>query len=294
MVKVQFLSTPSSQRATPKPQRHTAGTVDFYPRPLRRGRLPRGKITSSAYKFLSTPSSQRATPHGSRTRPPSLISIHALFAEGDPCNAADRQERLISIHALFAEGDHDPRRLSDPSDRFLSTPSSQRATVFPEIERWMQEFLSTPSSQRATSKIILKYSDFRISIHALFAEGDFMVQSKIDALQAISIHALFAEGDVPFDTPDLLLLPFLSTPSSQRATETVNRNTLRRKFLSTPSSQRATRFVCPFVVLLRRISIHALFAEGDYADTASCTILFYFYPRPLRRGRRHRQGGCCP
>ena len=80
---VTFLSTPSSQRATygdkgyyinysisihalfaegdsaaaGQPTAH----CNFYPRPLRRGRLTRLSHSPSTYLFLSTPSSQRAT-----------------------------------------------------------------------------------------------------------------------------------------------------------------------------------------------------------------------------------------
>ena len=56
-------------------------------------------------------------------------------------------------------------------------------------------FLSTPSSQRAT---VVSHDGSRvlyISIHALFAEGDRDKVAPIAAALLISIHALFAEGD---------------------------------------------------------------------------------------------------
>ena len=78
-----FLSTPSSQRATNISRKgHTAHDIsihalfaegdrgattshlelmDFYPRPLRRGRPRRVGLTDQTMQFLSTPSSQRAT-----------------------------------------------------------------------------------------------------------------------------------------------------------------------------------------------------------------------------------------
>ena len=55
-------------------------------------------------------------------------------------------------------------------------------------------------------------------------------------------------------------------------------------FLSTPSSQRATD-ACALRDLGRRISIHALFAEGDATSARHIDISKNFYPRPLRRGR---------
>ena len=123
---------------------------DFYPRPLRRGRLVSYHHHLCACKFLSTPSSQRAT-----------------------SGLAPR----VSITS------------------FLSTPSSQRATTEPRIRDGAVQFLSTPSSQRATG--VVRY------------------------------HA----------TPEI----FLSTPSSQRATRSWRKLYMDyKKFLSTPSSQRAT------------------------------------------------------
>ncbi len=55
-------------------------------------------------------------------------------------------------------------------------------------------------------------------------------------------------------------------------------------FLSTPSSQRATE---PASVLVQSqcISIHALFAEGDATAHSQIGYPAHFYPRPLRRGR---------
>ena len=58
-------------------------------------------------------------------------------------------------------------------------------------------FLSTPSSQRATVRRISLAEQLRkISIHALFAEGDHDYLSTTMLYVLISIHALFAEGDL--------------------------------------------------------------------------------------------------
>ena len=122
-----FLSTPSSQRATPVPWPVLPISV-----------------------FLSTPSSQRATYGQEYPCAADCISIHALFAEGDLEIARIAISPCISIHALFAEGDFvDMGRVPRP---------------------WI--FLSTPSSQRATVQARKAFDIFGISIHALFAEGD--------------------------------------------------------------------------------------------------------------------------
>ena len=105
-------------------------------------------------------------------------------------------------------------------------------------------------------------TDYMISIHALFAEGDWRTAARtmaatyfyprplrrgrrVSGLSArpgrqISIHALFAEGDVG------------QVGGDQDAA----------------------------------ISIHALFAEGDQGENLHMVKIHNFYPRPLRRGRR--------
>ena len=102
--------------------------MDFYPRPLRRGRH-------------SAPISSPAT---------QSISIHALFAEGDP-HKVHRLDRLdISIHALFAEGDA-PALGGIPARRhFYPRP----------LRRGRQRICQCAGDVQS------------ISIHALFAEGD--------------------------------------------------------------------------------------------------------------------------
>ena len=102
----------------------------------------------------------------------------------------------ISIHALFAEGDFIQLAQTKDYIKFLSTPSSQRATH------------PRSAAKHATD----------ISIHALFAEGDHILADLEAVWQLISIHALFAEGDTCTRSCIILLSLFLSTPSSQRAT----------------------------------------------------------------------------
>ena len=101
----EFLSTPSARRATkfkyPKqpdleisihalceegdtcstPSR--APTRNFYPRPLRGGRLNTPQYRYEQQQFLSTPSARRATVFPAKVWIYVDISIHALCEEGD-------------------------------------------------------------------------------------------------------------------------------------------------------------------------------------------------------------------
>ena len=198
----EFLSTPSSQRATRLCCARRQRRRHFYPRPLRRGRPRAHNKLIRRFLFLSTPSSQRATPiirdmfhwyvH---------ISIHALFAEGDSGEALRyASSQVISIHALFAEGDLVSGRTAHIS------PGISIHALFAEGDR-------APARRSAPRR--------GISIHALFAEGDVasllaplaIVQyfyprplrrgrlgkaAVKDAQEQISIHALFAEGDIKY------------------------------------------------------------------------------------------------
>ena len=61
-------------------------------------------------------------------------------------------------------------------------------------------------------------------------------------------------------------------------------------FLSTPSARRATRGVHQ-AARPSAISIHALCEEGDYSFAICLSSFAYFYPRPLRGGRRSQTSG---
>ena len=56
-----FLSTPSARRATWRSGCCGHCRTDFYPRPLRGGRLPVLALFRANVLFLSTPSARRAT-----------------------------------------------------------------------------------------------------------------------------------------------------------------------------------------------------------------------------------------
>ena len=102
--------------------------------------------------------------------------------------------RDISIHALFAEGDDDPQDMITWKDLFLSTPSSQRATIsFRCASDAMSYFYPRPLRRGRPRDDLRRTVHGQISIHALFAEGDRDATAGRYA-RGISIHALFAEG----------------------------------------------------------------------------------------------------
>ena len=243
-------------------------------------------------------------------RPECIISIHALFAEGDH-DRTGQQRRVppISIHALFAEGDSEVLHVLLCRIQFLSTPSSQRATVvpIPPIKR-SAAFLSTPSSQRATAVSFSSTAPM-----AFLSTPSSQRATGCDRAgvrhRAISIHALFAEGDRLAICDQDSTARFLSTPSSQRATTLMVYLMLDSiiHFYPRPlrrGRRRPVQFMCNFAphfyprplrrgrrarsmprFILLTISIHALFAEGDCRPARRPPWYRHFYPRPLRRGR---------
>ena len=218
-----------------------AGSMYFYPRPLRGGRL----CSYSHFRHRGG------------------ISIHALCEEGDRYLARSRRRAGHFYPRPLRGGRHEsgrahghpirdfyPRPLRGGrlyfvdcfagNTRFLSTPSARRATAvapanvlaetyfYPRPLRGGRRklrrrrptstrFLSTPSARRATQ-----------------------CSCQAQRRRHISIHALCEEGD--------------------RGSGVPNRG--RKRFLSTPSARRATLFVQHH---RRRvgISIHALCEEGD-------------------------------
>ncbi len=220
-----------------KPQQ----TRDFYPRPLRRGRPTPPQEFDLPLAFLSTPSSQRAT---NSTHPASVTWNHFYprpLRRGRPYDRrGNRHMGEISIHALFAEGDPTLGEAVNDAVEFLSTPSSQRATsTNPGGVGHVWVFLSTPSSQRATTS-----------------------SGRCWTIPRISIHALFAEGDMWWWMASRMLTYFYPRPLRRGRPGDKQAKEARQIFLSTPSSQRATRGQASKGGKTN-ISIHALFAEGD-------------------------------
>ena len=171
-------------------------------------------------------------------------------------------------------------------------------------------FLSTPSARRATSEEPAADPAAPISIHALCEEGDQPWPRPCGWRFPISIHALCEEGDQGRLRELPHIRQFLSTPSARRATAFPGGLVIHSLFLSTPSARRATQIRAHNVHQII-ISIHALCEEGDAPsiDTLQAAMLFlstpsarratllggklfwmvsYFYPRPLRGGRRER------
>ena len=168
----------------------------------------------SIHALLAESDAKGSTVGGARE-----ISIHALLAESDrSANCNCRSARPISIHALLAESDPGKVRVVEPGLVFLSTLSLRRATET-LVPRQCQKdlFLSTLSLRRATAQHFTTLHNILISIHALLAESDAVMDnivfvpgkflSTLSLRRAtthpitilvrvvISIHALLAESD---------------------------------------------------------------------------------------------------
>ena len=148
----------------------------------------------------------------------------------------------ISIHALFAEGDLPAAAPAGRSPHFYPRPLRRgRPPPYSTSNASVSIFLSTPSSQRATAALYFWWDADQNFYPRPLRRGRLGDINISNYMCIISIHALFAEGDPSWKLPPLYLYIFLSTPSSQRATQA--RAALegdREIFLSTPSSQRAT------------------------------------------------------
>ncbi len=147
---------------------------DFYPRPPRGGRPDSLDIAVSGGDFYPRP------PRGGRPE-------------------RDRKQSeiiKISIHALREEGDTQAIVAARKIERFLSTPSARRATIWPIMLVAVASFLSTPSARRATCEAFFLRRQLCISIHALREEGAPRTPAAWCVPLTISIHALREEGDV--------------------------------------------------------------------------------------------------
>ena len=90
-----------------------------------------GVLKQPLHKFLSTPSARRATRAACR---PGIIrtNFYPRPPRGGRLKQAIRimMQILISIHALREEGDFRCKLQPPRLDKFLSTPSARRATIF--------------------------------------------------------------------------------------------------------------------------------------------------------------------
>ena len=239
--------------------------------------------------FLSTPSSQRATRVCAANRALyGAISIHALFAEGDHagktvirCSANFyprplRRGRHSRSHRPDTRGYFYPRPLRRGRLRHPARPDAPRHFYPRPLRRGRRihprgclacspHFYPRPLRRGRHFCGARNTELCRISIHALFAEGDADTTRHTQTGYYFYPRPLRRGRPGGFETRAALQSPFLSTPSSQRATAALDPLALWDLFLSTPSSQRATLSAHPYSAL-DHISIHALFAEGDFEN----------------------------
>ena len=144
----------------------------------------------------------------------STLSLRRATSTGDYLTANE----TISIHALLAESDIREPAQKKRIESFLSTLSLRRATCRNLRTGRVVKFLSTLSLRRATPSLYQLYDTY-----------------------AISIHALLAESDDLLDDNSTMVISFLSTLSLRRATLKNNIFVHHNLFLSTLSLRRATR-----------------------------------------------------
>ena len=172
--------------------------IDFYPRPLRGGRLKVIVVCGFGRGFLSTPSARRAT-YSFAICLSSFAYFYPRPLRGGRLNLDEFGEKhtVISIHALCEEGDVSPKATVDITKLFLSTPSARRATA--EVcgaDRRICEFLSTPSARRATDTSRGRSPSTTAFLSTPSARRATLHLREWLHLPAISIHALCEEGDL--------------------------------------------------------------------------------------------------
>ena len=213
-----FLSTLSLRRATNPRFFSSFFWLFLSTLSLRRatGSLSNG-MTSTSYFYPRSPCGERL--HYDNYNLHCVdISIHALLAESDLLSKdAKDGPVLISIHALLAESDSRLHYSDFSRLRFLSTLSLRRATRGKVYMRTVSLFLSTLSLRRATQCRRPRPRPRFISIHALLAESDRVLQKRCHEF-LISIHALLAESDSKPRALKSRRMVFLSTLSLRRAT----------------------------------------------------------------------------
>ena len=260
----QFLSTPSARRATRVGTDVANLFRNFYPRPLRGGRL-----------LLHL--------HGKQLL---HISIHALCEEGDNNINKSTRPLEISIHALCEEGDKNiglpylftldfyPRplrggrqcphpRCQAAADDFYPRPlRGGRLAMQMQQQECCCEFLSTPSARRATSCAGHQIAETRISIHALREEGDAMCVAFSSAKAYFYPRPPRGGRLLRVSFPKSSYNFYPRPPRGGRPCS-YSRITKGVLFLSTPSARRATK-VYKDIQVGNQISIHALREEGDH------------------------------
>ena len=217
--------------------------------------------------FLSTPSLRRATPR--------LVS-HGIVIK-------------ISIHALLAEGDHHLYTTHHQRKHFYPRPpcGGRLRAILVFNGRTVNFYPRPPCGGRRDVRAS-RYAAFRISIHALLAEGDTHAETQVHQLAPISIHALLAEGDRRAMSKKKRKVNFYPRPPCGGRPFGLKSSTPDRYYFypRPPCGGRlpALRY-CPMCF---QISIHALLAEGDNEFAGICAPAGKFLSTPsLRRATRH-------
>ena len=193
--------------------------LNFYPRSPCGERQPGERHASSQQEFLSTLSLRRATswPHG--------MTLSCLyFYPRSPCGERQSIGTLRTVSVNF----------------YPRSPCGERLSALDNILK-LFAFLSTLSLRRATTLGLVGWLRVLISIHALLAESDGIVNRNSNFNQKflstlslrrathydnynlhcveISIHALLAESDYHNTIFLTIYRGFLSTLSLRRATD---------------------------------------------------------------------------
>ena len=235
-----FLSTPSARRATGSSAISAPQLRNFYPRPLRGGRL----VSATS---------------GEQTR---SISIHALCEEGDGVSHVRGADQINFYPRPLRGGRRRSLLSAARAKRFLSTPSARRATRHYFFSRKAADISIHALCEEGDRQFHRgREGRQRISIHALCEEGD--SSSTSDRAAARNFYPRPLRGGRPnLNDGEIYEMEFLSTPSARRATFLLASRSRPLAFLSTPSARRATDAIERRLPGLE-ISIHALCEEGD-------------------------------
>ena len=163
----EFLSTPSARRATHYRGPEGQPSHDFYPRPLRGGRLLGRQPCFDAAGFLSTPSARRATFLLFALKFCAGISIHALCEEGDTAHRLRAAHNKNFYPRPLRGGRPAPHKGAAPTPNFYPRPlRGGRLAIDLDLQ-----------------------VDACISIHALCEEGDSKNRDKISIFKQIIQHS---------------------------------------------------------------------------------------------------------
>ena len=202
-------------------------------------RVTRALHPASIYFYPRSPCGERPAPQ-----------LHApysfYFYPRSPCGerlSAQRGyegEYAISIHALLAESDESQQPSGRPTTYFYPRSPCGERQCSPGFCRMTAEFLSTLSLRRATLISMINRPDGQEFLSTLSLRRATNGHPDTHQRGAISIHALLAESDTIMDNVILVPGQFLSTLSLRRATSMCIASNFKYPFLSTLSLRRAT------------------------------------------------------